>query len=279
MLVFFAFQLSGADLPLCSPSLRSSVCLIASAFLAEIIRSGLESVHRNQWDAAAAMNFGLLDTPSAMSSLPQAWRVILPPAFSFFVLFIKDTALASQIGVIELTFAGKVLNNKGFSAALVFGTILVLYFAISYPLARVRRMAGGPPCPISTYAGLEARPTARSRSYEGIDLAIAKGEVIGLIGPSGSGKSTILRVLAGLTPPTAGTVRLDGETIDYGNPRDVRRLRDRMAIVFQQYNLFQNMTVLDNVTIAPLKIKKRPKAEVDGGGAGAAGEGRPWRQA
>ena len=50
--------------------------------------------------------------------------MILPPAFSFFVLFIKDTALASQIGVIELTYAGKVLNNKGFSAALVFGTIL-----------------------------------------------------------------------------------------------------------------------------------------------------------
>ena len=68
--------------------------------------------------------------------LPQAWRVILPPAFGFFVLFIKDTALASQIGVIELTYAGKVLNNKGFSAALVFGTLLLLYFLISYPLAR-----------------------------------------------------------------------------------------------------------------------------------------------
>ena len=82
------------------------------------------------------MNFGLL-TSVRYVVLPQAWRVILPPAFGFFVLFIKDTALASQIGVIELTFAAKVLNNKGFSAALVFGTILVVYFAISYPLARV----------------------------------------------------------------------------------------------------------------------------------------------
>jgi len=69
--------------------------------------------------------------------LPQAWRVILPPAFGFFVLFIKDTALASQIGVIELTYAGKVLNNKGFSAALVFGTLLMLYFIVSYPLTRL----------------------------------------------------------------------------------------------------------------------------------------------
>ena len=100
----------------------------------------------------------------------------------------------------------------------------------------------------------------------GINLSVARGDVIGLIGPSGSGKSTILRALTGLTPPKAGTVRLDGEVVNYGNARDVRRLRDRIAIVFQQYNLFQNMTALENVTIAPLKIKKRPKAEVESEG-------------
>jgi polar amino acid transport system permease protein len=135
MLVFFVFQLSGANLPMFVVA-AISVCLIASAFLSEIVRAGFLSVHHNQWDAAAAMNFGLLDTVRHVV-LPQAWRVILPPAFGFFVLFIKDTALASQIGVIELTFTAKVLNNKGFSAALVFGTILIVYFLISYPLARL----------------------------------------------------------------------------------------------------------------------------------------------
>ena len=133
MLIFFVFQLSGADLPLFVIA-AISVTLIASAFLAEIIRAGLLSIHRNQWDAATAMNFSLVDSIRYVV-LPQAWKMILPPAFSFFVLFIKDTALASQIGVIELTYAGKVLNNKGFSAVLVFGTILVLYFAVSYPLS------------------------------------------------------------------------------------------------------------------------------------------------
>jgi polar amino acid transport system permease protein len=135
MLVFFVFQLSGFDLPLFVVALVA-VFLIATAYLAEIIRAGFESVHRNQWDAAAAMNFSLPATIRYVV-LPQAWRVILPPAFGFFILFIKDTALASQIGVIELTYAGKVLNNKGFSAALVFGTLLVIYFLISYPLARL----------------------------------------------------------------------------------------------------------------------------------------------
>jgi len=70
-------------------------------------------------------------------------------------------------------------------------------------------------------------------------------------------------VVMGLLPPTAGSVKLDGEAVNYADAAAVRRLRDRIAIVFQQYNLFQNMTVLQNVTITPIKIKKRPKAEVE----------------
>jgi len=97
----------------------------------------------------------------------------------------------------------------------------------------------------------------------GVDLSFTKGEVVALIGPSGSGKSTILRVLMGLTPCTGGTAILDDNPIDYSSAASVRAARDRMAIVFQQYNLFQNMDVLRNVTIAPIKIKRRPRAEVE----------------
>jgi len=134
MLMFFVFQAMNADLSMFSVALIS-VCVIATAFIAEIVRSGLESVHHNQWDAAATLNFSYWQT-LRLVIIPQAWKIILPPAFGFFVLFIKDTALASQIGVVELAFAGKTMNNKGFSAALVYGTVLVLYFALSYPLAR-----------------------------------------------------------------------------------------------------------------------------------------------
>jgi polar amino acid transport system ATP-binding protein len=96
-----------------------------------------------------------------------------------------------------------------------------------------------------------------------VNLSVNKGEVISLIGPSGSGKSTFLRVLMGLLPPTGGRVRLDGGQVDYASRAQLRAMRDRMAIVFQQYNLFQNMDVMRNVTIAPLKIKKRPRADVE----------------
>jgi polar amino acid transport system ATP-binding protein len=89
-----------------------------------------------------------------------------------------------------------------------------------------------------------------------------KGEVLALVGPSGSGKSTVLRALVGLTPVTSGTVEIHGQAIDYRSAASVRAARDQMAIVFQQYNLFQNMSVLRNVTLAPVKIKGRPAAEV-----------------
>ena len=105
------------------------------------------------------------------------------------------------------------------------------------------------------YAGLPV--------LSGISLEIARGEIVSLIGPSGSGKSTLLRVLVGLLRPASGTVSLDGETIDYASKSSLRRTRRRLAIVFQQYNLFQNMDVLGNVTIAPVRVQKRPRAEVE----------------
>lgn len=98
---------------------------------------------------------------------------------------------------------------------------------------------------------------------QNVSFTVENGEVISLVGPSGSGKSTLLRVLVGLTPPTGGQVVLQGEEINYRSRQNVRISRDRMAIVFQQYNLFQNMDVLRNVTIAPTKIKKRDKIEVE----------------
>ncbi|WP_284948140.1 amino acid ABC transporter ATP-binding protein [Acidisoma cladoniae] len=90
-----------------------------------------------------------------------------------------------------------------------------------------------------------------------ISLDVARGEVVSLIGPSGSGKSTLLRVLVGLLPPSGGTVRLDDQDIRYDNRASLHAARDKIAIVFQQYNLFQNMTVLANAMIAPVKIKGR----------------------
>jgi polar amino acid transport system ATP-binding protein len=98
---------------------------------------------------------------------------------------------------------------------------------------------------------------------ERINLSVEKGEIVSLIGPSGSGKSTLLRVLTGLLPPEHGTVQLNGKLLNYADKAAVRALRSEIAIVFQQYNLFQNMTVLDNVMITPTRIKGWPRKQVE----------------
>ncbi|ATA20465.1 amino acid ABC transporter membrane protein 2 (PAAT family) [Gibbsiella quercinecans] len=134
MLVFFISQYVGLSLSTFSVALVC-VCIIAAAYLGEIIRSGIDSVHKNQWEAAQTLNFTYLQSLRYVI-IPQSLKVVIPPTFSFFIMYIKDTALASQIGVMELTSASKVLTNKGFSAALVYATVLVLYFLISYPLSR-----------------------------------------------------------------------------------------------------------------------------------------------
>ena len=96
-----------------------------------------------------------------------------------------------------------------------------------------------------------------------INLNVEKGEILSLIGPSGSGKSSLLKMLVGLLKPKSGNVILNNNQLNYNNNSDLRIIREQIAIVFQQYNLFQNMNVLKNVCIAPAKIQKRDKKQVE----------------
>lgn len=100
---------------------------------------------------------------------------------------------------------------------------------------------------------------------KGVDLSVRRGAVVALIGPSGSGKTTVLRSLNGLEIPEAGVVDVAGEvTVDFAGTvpkREIARLRDRSAMVFQHYNLFPHLTVLQNVIEGPVQVHKRTRAE------------------
>tara|TARA_Y100000590_G_scaffold270780_1_gene304073 strand:+ start:829 stop:1593 length:765 start_codon:yes stop_codon:yes gene_type:complete len=96
-----------------------------------------------------------------------------------------------------------------------------------------------------------------------INLNVEKGEILSLIGPSGSGKSSLLKMLVGLLKPKSGDVIFNNKQVNYNNNSDLRIIREQFAIVFQQYNLFQNMNVLKNVCIAPTKIQKRDNKKVE----------------
>jgi polar amino acid transport system ATP-binding protein len=96
----------------------------------------------------------------------------------------------------------------------------------------------------------------------GIDLRVSPGEVVCLIGPSGSGKSTLLRCVNRLEEPTGGRVLIDGENI-CATDCDLDRVRTRIGMVFQQFNLFPHLCVLDNLTIAQRKVLGRPREQAE----------------
>lgn len=121
-------------------------------------------------------------------------------------------------------------------------------------------------------AAAAARPLVRLRDVhlsfgatqvlKGIDLDVFRGQAVSIIGPSGSGKSTILRCITGLLRPQQGEIEVDGTRVDrLASERDEIELRKRVGFVFQQYNLFPHLSVLDNLVVAPVRILGRDKAD------------------
>ena len=97
---------------------------------------------------------------------------------------------------------------------------------------------------------------------DGINLDIHKGEVVVVLGPSGCGKSTLLRCINGLETLTEGTVSLDGIEVTSSNKK-ITQIRQKIGMVFQSYDLFPHKNIMDNITLAPVKVQKRPRKEVE----------------
>lgn len=99
------------------------------------------------------------------------------------------------------------------------------------------------------------------KAVNDVSLQIKKGEIVCLIGPSGSGKSTVLRCINGLEVPEIGEIYFNDQIFDINDKDNYPKLRSKMGFVFQHFNLFPNMTVLDNLTLAPIQVMKKTKEE------------------
>jgi len=101
-------------------------------------------------------------------------------------------------------------------------------------------------------------------ALKGIDMKVKRGEIIVVLGPSGSGKSTFIRTLNRLQPHSAGTVSIDGINIDDDTTvADLKKVRAEVGFVFQQFNLFPHLTIMENITLAPMKVKGASKREAE----------------
>ena len=99
-------------------------------------------------------------------------------------------------------------------------------------------------------------------ALNGIDIEVTRGEIIVILGPSGSGKSTFIRTLNRLQPHSAGTIEIDGITIDEDTSiKDLKYVRSEVGFVFQQFNLFPHLTIMENITLAPMIVKGMSKSD------------------
>ena len=138
-LLFFYFGLSIIGFQISAfVSACVALSLYAAAFLSEIWRGAIESVPRPQWETSESLGLGRLATLIYVV-LPQALRSATPPTVGFLVQLIKDSSLASVVGIVEMTRAAQIVNNSTFRSFTIFATIAVLYFLLCYPLANLSR--------------------------------------------------------------------------------------------------------------------------------------------
>ena len=201
-------------------------------------------------------------------------RRVIPPLLNDFIGLQKDTALVGLLGVVEAFRQSTIESSATFNFTPYLVTA-ILFVLLTIPLARLtdwlvardrrRQLAAGgltvTDAPALLLEGVH-KSFGKHEVLKGIDLELAAHEVVCLIGASGSGKSTLLRCVNLLEPIDEGRVVLGGDEITAPGV-DLNRVRRRVGIVFQAFNLFPHMTVLRNVTLGPTQALGRPRAEAE----------------
>ena len=250
-----------------------SLVLVYTAYVSEVYRAGIESVHPSQDGAARSLGLSRLQSLRYVV-VPQAVRRVIPPLLNDFIGLQKDTALVSVLGVVEVLRQTQINEAAAFNGT-YYLVAATLFVAITIPTRALHGLdRGSRPTPAAGGgSGCVTEPTllveglhksfGKLEVLRGIDLGLDEHEVVCLIGASGSGKSTLLRCINLLEPIDAGRIVLRGDEIT-GAGVDVDRVRSRIGIVFQAFNLFPHMSVLDNVTLGPRKALRLGRTEADG---------------
>ncbi|MCD2184751.1 amino acid ABC transporter permease/ATP-binding protein [Rhizobium sp. GN54] len=276
-----------------------ALSLISGAYIGEIFRAGILSVERGQMEACRALSMRHSQA-MRLIIVPQGVRRVLPALVNQFIGNVKDSSLVYLLGLLpserEVFLIGQdfAINTGNLSPLVLAGFI---YMAITVPLThlvnvidssfRLRKPTNEPQSGLqeaveleqfkaasetvpaadltggySGYGGIEIRGLdvyyGDYRALSDVNLTIKPGTVTCLIGASGSGKSTLLRCLNRLAEPRAGVIELDGIDVHQISPEE---LRARVGMVFQNFNLFPDHTALENVALAPEKVKGMPREE------------------
>lgn len=288
MLMFYVIlvpmRLSGVVVAIVTFSLYSS------AYFCEMFRTAISSIDRGQTEAGLALGFSPLQT-FIYIILPQTVRAVMPIYTGEVVAMLKGTAVVGYIAVADLTKAGDLIRSRTFDAFFPLIVVSIIYFALAWLIGIALRSLTRQKATVvnlndktEAQGATDAAPASLSvseaenkepliavkhlrKTYSNglqvlrdVNTEIKRGDVISIIGPSGTGKSTFLRCLNQLEKATDGSIEIEGENILDKNA-DLSRIRQKMGMVFQSFNLFNGMTILDNITLAPVKLLGKSKED------------------
>lgn len=279
-----------------------SMTVTEAAYMAEIHRGGLLSVARGQSEAGHALSFSFIGI-QRLIIIPQAFRISLPTLINEYITIIKLSSILSVISLPELLLTGQRLYAQNFLvmetllAVAIYYVMVVTVFSWLFralenllDIQRKRpqtlnehecetlRQNLKPPVQTQKAQAASGNPPAldlhaiekswgQHHVLKGIDLKVENGEVISIIGPSGSGKTTLIRTINALESIDGGEIILYGEDYLKGasvvDKQQMRAGVRRIGMVFQGFNLFNNMDVLDNCTLAPVTLKKMGKDQAE----------------
>ena len=275
--VFAGARLDGIAVSIIGFSINFAV------YVSEMIRTGINAVDAGQWEAAAALGFGRVKTFTKIIA-PQALRHILPVYKGEFISMVKMTSVVGYIAVQDLTKVTDLIRSRTFEAFFPLILTAVLYFLLAWALtsalglverkidpARRRRELKGIQAegvrrepehireqPAETEPVIQISHLMKAypnvMPLKDVNAEIFRGEVISIIGPSGTGKSTLLRCLNRLETPTGGSVRVLGQELTTAKTAQLSAVRRRMGMVFQSFNLFPHLTIIENIMLGPVEL-------------------------
>lgn len=249
------------------------VCIVVfvlwgTAEMGDLVRAAITSIDQHQRDSAYAL--GLTHVQALIYVIfPQSLKRVTPGAINLFTRMVKTSSLAVLIGVVEVIKVGQqIIENSLLTVPRRFSLDLWLYFYFVFSdllslisFGGTFRKGLGVIMPLLSIQQLQ-KSFAQSHILQGIDLDVEQGEVVVILGPSGCGKSTLLRCINGLEPIQGGEIRLTGSGV-LGKDVDWTNARQKIGMVFQNYELFGHMNVIDNILLGPLKVQKRHRDEAE----------------
>lgn len=232
----------------------------SGAYCTEIFRAGIQGVDSGQMEAGRSLGLNYWQTLT-MIIFPQAAKAVLPTYTSEFIVLIKETSVASFIAVMDLTKAGDMIRNATYNAWIPLLSCALIYLCLTLGLTKLFSILEKGWQKVIETKDLKIS-FGELKVLKGITQTIKQGEKVVIIGPSGSGKSTFLRCLNLLETPDSGSILFEGNDITSKNA-DINLVRRQMGMVFQHFNLFPHLTVLKNITLAPVKLKLLSQNQAD----------------